>query len=295
LRAASILRILPVVVLLAACSCQSAAARQLATLRASFSPDRLGAYATIFVAFEISSIPAGDQVPLTNVSVFLPGEIGLATSGLGLENCLLSRLEDDGPDGCPPDSLMGRGVASAEIPFRDETVVQSAQVDVFSSPVQHGRLALMVFVDAQTPVEAELVFPATLVSASPPYSEGIDTDVPLVPTVPAGPDVAVTRFQMALGSTPTGPDHFVYYRWVHGHLVAYPPRGLLLPPTCPHGGFPFEAQFVFQDETTATARTTVPCPRASHVAPRRKAIHGQGPRADLRQSPSIGPVEALVR
>ncbi len=269
--ARSILRALPVAVLLAACVCQGAAARQVATLHASFSPDRLGAYATIFLGFRISSIPAWEQVPLTKASLDLPSEIGLATSGLGLENCLRSSLEEVGVlGGCPSDSLMGRGTATAEIPLAGELVVESAQVDVFSARVQNGRLALMVFVDARSPVEAELVFPATVVPASPPYSEGVETNVPLVPTLPDGPDVAVTHFQMALGSTPTGPDHFVYYRWVRGHRVAYAPRGLLLPPTCPHGGFPFEAQFVFQDGTSATARTTVPCPRASHVAPRRR-------------------------
>jgi hypothetical protein len=273
----SILHALPVALLLAACVCQGAAARQVAALQASFSPDRPGVYATIFIGFRISSIPAGEQVPLTKVSVDFPSEIGLATSGLGLENCLRSKLEEVGlSGGCPFDSLMGRGTATAEIPLAGELVVESAQVDVFSARVQNGHLALMVFVEAHSPVEAELVFPATVVPAPPPYSEGVETNVPLVPTVPDGPDVAVTHFQMALGSTPTGPDHFVYYRWVRGHRVAYSPRGLLLPPTCPHGGFPFKAQFVFQDETTATARTIVPCPLTVHVPPRRKAVHGQG-------------------
>lgn len=260
MRAADILRAISLAVLLAAFSCQTAMAEQVATLRASFSPDRLGTYATVFIAFQISSIPAKDQIPLTGMTVWLPSEIGLATSGLGLENCLLSRLEDAGPEGCPFDSLMGRGVASAEIPFGSEVVVQSAQVDVFSARVQNGRLALMVFVDAQSPVEAELVFPATVVPASAPFSEGVETNIPLVPTVPGGSDVAVTRFQMALGPTAAGRDHFVYYRSVRGHRVAYSPRGLLLPPVCPSSGFPFRAQFTFADGSTATAHATVPCP-----------------------------------
>jgi hypothetical protein len=216
--ARNILRVLLVAVLLAACICGGAAARQVAALQASVSPDRSGAYATILIGFRISSVPAGEQVPLTKVSVFLPSEIGLATSGLGLENCLRFKLEEMGPLGCPSDSLMGRGTASAEISFAGEVVVESAQVDVFSARVQNGRLALMVFVSAQSPVEEEVVFPATVVPAPPPYSEGIETNVPLVPTLPGGPDVAVSHFQMALGSTPTGPDHFVYYRWVRGHM-----------------------------------------------------------------------------
>jgi hypothetical protein len=264
LRAASVLRALPVAVLLGACSCQSAVAGEAATLQASFSPDRLNAYATVFLGFRLSSIPAGSQMPLTNVSVFLPSEIGLATSGLGLENCVLSRLEEEGPEGCPSDSLMGRGTATAEIAIEGDLVVQSAQVYLFSAPVREGRLALMVFVDAKSPVEAELVFPATVVPAPLPYSEGVDTNVPLVPSVAGGPDVAVTRFQMALGATKAGPDHFVYYRKVRGHRVPYSPRGLLLPPSCPRGGFPFEASFTFVDGSMATARTTVPCPNTKH-------------------------------
>ena len=36
-------------------------------------------------------------------------------------------------------------------------------------------------------------------------------------------------------------------------------------PACPHGGFPFEAQFDFQDHTSTTAHTTVPC-RTERIA-----------------------------
>jgi hypothetical protein len=243
------------------------AATEIASLRASFTTERLGAPTTIFIRFHISSIPAGDSMPLTNVSLLLPNEMGLATSGLGLENCLRSRLEERGPEGCPSDALMGRGTATAEIPVGGEPVVESAQVEVFSARVQDGRLALMVYANAGSPVSAQLVFPATVVPAASPYGEGIDTTVPLVPTLPGAPDVAVTRFQMALGATATGPDRFVYYRSAHGRRVPYSPRGLILPPSCPVRGFPFAAEFTFEDGTVTTARTSVPCP---HQAPPRR-------------------------
>jgi len=236
---------------------------QTASLEVSFSPERLGAPTTIFFGFRISSIPPASQMPLTNVSVLLPSEMGLATSGLGLENCLVSKLEENGPEGCPANALMGRGTATAEIPIGGETVAESAQIEIFSAPVQNGRLALLVYASAGSPVSAQLVFSATVVPAPPPYGEGIDTSVPLVPSLPGTPDVAVTRFHMALGTTDRGAGRFVYYRRVRGVRVAYSPSGLLLPPSCPRGGFPFEAQFVFQDQTAATARTTVPCPRAA--------------------------------
>lgn len=242
---------------------------QTATLQVSFSPERLGAPTTIFFGFRILTIPPGGQMPLTNVSVLLPSEMGLATSGLGLENCLVSRLEAIGPRGCPANALMGRGTATAEIPIAGESVAESAQIELFSAPVREGRLAMLVYAYAESPVFAQLVFPATLVPASAPYGEGIDTTVPLVPSVPGAPDVAVTRFHMTLGTTDRGPGHFVYHKKVQGKWVGYSPSGLLLPQRCPRGGFPFKAQFVFQDRTEATALATVPCPRRSRRPPSR--------------------------
>ena len=163
MRPSSLLLVVSVAVILTTCACGSAVARQIATLRASFSPERLGAPTTIFFGFRISSIPVGSSMPLTNVSVFLPSEMGLATSGLGLRNCLLSRLEAIGPPGCPSSALMGRGTATAEIPIGGEIVAESAQIEVFSARVREGRLALMVYANAPFPVSAQLVFPATVV------------------------------------------------------------------------------------------------------------------------------------
>ena len=237
---------------------------QRASLAASFDPENLGAPTTISLAFRISSIPPGSQSPLRSVSVQLPSEMGIATSGLGLENCLVSRLEALGPKGCPANALMGRGTATAEIPIGGEMIAESARIELFSAPVRTGRLALLVYADAESPVFAQLVFPATVVPAASPYGEGIETSVPLVPSLPGAPDVAVTRFQMALGATSRGRGHFVYFRWTHGRRVPYAPSGLRLPSSCPKEGFPFEANFAFEDETTAAAYTTVACPRGLH-------------------------------
>lgn len=244
--------------------CTDGWAGQKASLTASFHPKHLGAPTTISLAFAITSVPPDSQTPLRSVSLQLPSEMGIATSGLGLENCLVSRLEALGPRGCPTDSLMGRGTATAEIPIADEVIAESARVELFSAPVRSGRLALLVYASAESPVFAQLVFPAVVVPAASPYSEGIETSVPLVPSLPGAPDVAVTRFQMALGTTSRGIGRFVYYRPIHGRRTPYAPSGLLLPPRCPKGGFPFAAHFAFEDGTTASAYTSVACPRGSH-------------------------------
>jgi hypothetical protein len=82
----------------------------------------------------------------------------------------------------------------------------------------------------------------------------LQLNVPLVPSVPEGPDVSVVRVQATLGG------HLTYYEQVHGRTLAYRPRGIGLPRTCPRGGFKFAAAFAFLDGTYASARTTVSCP-----------------------------------
>jgi hypothetical protein len=255
------------VVFLLTLLCGSALAEQTARLEVAFSPERLGEPTAISFGFRISSAGLGSPAALTNVGVLLPSEMGIATSGLGLENCVPSRLEARGSQGCPSNARMGRGIATAQIPIGGETIYESAQIELFSAPVIDGRLAMLVYADAMTPVSAQLVFPATVLPASTPYGENIDTNIPLVPSLPGGPDVAVTRFHATLGSAP-GPGRFLYHRSVHGKRIYYPPRGLILPASCPRGGFPFKAEFSFQDQTTATARTTVPCPRGARQLPR---------------------------
>jgi hypothetical protein len=246
----------------------NALAEQTARLEVSFSPERLGEPTTILFGFRISNAN-GSPAALTNVGVLLPSEMGIATSGLGLENCVPSRLEARGPQGCPANARMGRGIATAQIPIGGETIFESARIELFSAPVIDGRLAMLVYANALTPVSAQLVFPAIVLPASTPYGENIDTNIPLVPSLPEGPDVAVTRFHATLGSSP-GPGRFLYHRSVHGKRIYYPPRGLILPTSCPRGGFPFKAEFSFQDQTTATSRTTVPCPRGARRLPRTK-------------------------
>lgn len=275
MRLARLLLATSVVAFLLAGRCGGALAAQTARLEASFSPERLGAPTTIFFGFTISSTTSLSAPVLTNVGVLLPSEMGIATSGLGLENCVAARLEDSGPKGCPSDSRMGRGSATAQVPFGGEAVVESAQIEIFSAPVRSGHLALLVYANAQFPINAQLVFPATLLPASAPYGENIDTSIPLVPTLPGATDVAITRFHTAIGTAP-GPGRFVYYKSVRGKRIPYSPSGLILPPSCPRGGFPFEAEFSFQDQTTATSRTTVPCPHRTRRTRRtRRRRHGR--------------------
>lgn len=67
--------------------------------------------------------------------------------------------------------------------------------------------------------------------------------VPLVESLPGAADVSVVRVHVTLGGNLT------YYERRHGKMVPYKPKSVMLPKTCPRGGFKFSATFSFQDGT----------------------------------------------
>jgi hypothetical protein len=150
---------------------------------------------------------------------------------------------------------MGEGSALAEIPIGPVILQETAQVGIFRGPEQGGHLALLFYATGTTPVSAQLAFPGVLLPAPAPYGASIHIDVPLVPSLPGGPDVAVVRLHATLG--PLG---LTYYERVRGRLVAYKPQGILLPKKCPHGGFAFGASFGFLDGSHTNADARVQCP-----------------------------------
>ncbi|MGO9839552.1 MAG: hypothetical protein ACLP1X_35695, partial [Polyangiaceae bacterium] len=88
--------------------------------------------------------------------------------------------------------------------------------------------------------------------------------LPLVPSVPEGPDVALLGLQ-----TTIGPAGIVYHEDINGKTVNFRPRGILLPKSCPRGGFPFAVRLSFSNDSSAGANATVPCPGSSAGARRR--------------------------
>jgi hypothetical protein len=184
-----------------------------------------------------------------------PGSLGVAVGELGLATCSKSRLEAFGAAGCPANSRMGEGSAVAEIPIGPEILQETAKVAILRAPEQEGHLALLLYATGESPVFAQIAFPGLLLQSPAPYGASIHINVPLVPSLPEGPDVAVIRIHATLG-----PRGLTYYEHIRGKLVPYKPRGILLPKRCPHGGFAFSANFGFLDGSHATANTTVRCP-----------------------------------
>ena len=234
-----------------ACALQPGAAwaGQSASISTAFIPERLGAPTTLSLGFQISA-PAGQvPSPLTGVDFHYPANLGIATSGLGVASCPIAPLEAHGPSICPPNSRMGSGSAFVEIPVGGEIDTERGNIALVAGPSQNGYIRLLVAATGFTPVAARVVMPSLLQAGD------LKLTVPLVESLPGAADVSVVRVHVTLGGNLT------YYERRHGKLVPYTPKSVVLPKTCPRGGFKFSATFSFQDGTQAQAARTVACPR----------------------------------
>lgn len=270
-----------VAVLVAGACAPAAAAPETVKLQASFTPDRLGASTTIGFGFQIAGPGGQAPAPLTHVDLRLPEGIDYLTSDLGLAVCQPAVLVVQGPEGCSPDSRIGSGSALVEVPLGGGGGEETPSIEAFlGPPASNGNMVVVFYADGRTPVDAEVVFEGELIPGFGPFSSGsLDNAVPLIAGVPEGPDVSIRSVQ-----TTIGPGNLLYTERVHGRTVRFHPRGVGVPEHCPHGGFPFAADFSFADGTTATATSTVPCP------PRRVAAHAAvvgGALAEARTFPSL--------
>ncbi len=243
-------------------------AAQTAQLQTSFSPDRLGVSTTITFGFTIAGREGQVPSPMRSVDLHLPAGIGLASNTLGLAVCEPEALYKFGPRGCPVNSHVGYGSALAEIPYGPETVDESASIYAYRGETEGEHVTVLFFAEAFQPVFATLVFPGELVEDSGPFSTSIDTEVPLIPGVPGGPNVSLVRLQSTFG-----PHDLIYQHEVDGRIVNFHPRGVTVPSTCPRGGFPFAADFTFEDGSKLTAHSTAPCPPRARRAARRRPTH----------------------
>lgn len=230
---------------------------QTSKLGVTLTPERLGASTTIHFDFQIHGEHSRVPPPLTGIELLYPINLGLITSGLGIATCSPTTLETFGPQGCPADSLMGRGNALVDIPIGPETISEPGQITTWMGPVEEGHLALLFYAEGKSPVSAQLIFTSQILEAPPPYGGNLDTNVPIIPGLPEGPDATVVQMHATLGS-----QGITYYTHSRGKKIRYQPDGLRLPHVCPRGGFPFAASFTFADGSHSSAHAAVPCPPA---------------------------------
>ncbi|HTA97911.1 MAG TPA: hypothetical protein VK730_09750 [Solirubrobacteraceae bacterium] len=229
-------------------------------LAASFSPERLGKGTTIQIGFHVAYSSGEAPLAATAIQFFLPPGLGIGSSELGLQNCQPAQLELLGRAGCPSNSLMGHGSAMTAVPFGSSFVTEHTSVTLFSGPLVNSNPQLLFVTVGEYPVIAEVVFSALVLPAGPRFGGVIETKLPLVPSVPYGPDIALLGLQ-----TTIGPAGITYREDVGGRTISFHPRGILLPARCPRGGFPFAVHLSFSDGASAGASAVVACPHR-HIA-----------------------------
>jgi hypothetical protein len=229
----------------------------LVDLKVAFKPDRPGVRTTIFFGFQISGRDGEVPPPIMRMDLRLPAHMGIATTTLGQANCEPQALLMAGLAGCSANARLGFGDALAVVPVPQHPVTEKASITALMGPSSSERLQVLFYAEGLTPVFATFVFPGVVLDDSHPFGEQIDTRIPLVPSWPEGPNVALTRF-----SSTIGPLHLTYHRQVNGHTIAYRPHGVLVPKRCPRGGFPFAAYLTFEDGSQTHAVAHVSCPHA---------------------------------
>jgi hypothetical protein len=232
-----------------------AGAAETVNLRASFTPNVLGsptnASGTATVASTIGGLPS----PMTGFT--LKGPLGLIVDATGTGVCNGVRLEAEGPSACPKDSVAGSGGGMGALQLGAQIIEEPFTLNMFLGDNRPGHIVVLLYVEAVTPVSIQLVFTAPVIKFSKPYGLGFHFNIPLIPTLPGASDASVLSAHLTMGAT-----NVAYYRKVNGKRKLLHVRGLVLPKTCPKGGFPIESDFSFEDGTTNVVKLTTPCPRS---------------------------------
>lgn len=238
----------------------AARAAEIVDAKIAFTPYKLGAGTTISSVVKIGTTSGEVPPPLVKVELQFPKSLSLISSNLGLAICNAENLVDQGEAGCSPNARIGTGTAHVAVPFGPEIVHETTNMIAYmGAPVNEG-VTMILYGEGRSPVYAQMLLQGSLVAGNGPFNELLLTsNLPLIPTLPGAKDVAMISMNLSLG-----PRLLKYYKRVHGRTVSFHPRGLVLPPICPAGGFPFTSTLTFQDGYVRNVNVVVPCPRHKH-------------------------------
>jgi hypothetical protein len=250
-----------VVAALVVCACLIAVAVAWAgetlTVHASFTPDKLGASTNLSATATFGSTTANPQSPVVKVTAYGPAGMSIDTRGAGTCTATPATLEETGPSACPADSRVGFGNGVGLFEIAKEVLPEHFTLEFFLAPSEHGHLVMLIYVNSATPAADQKALVAREVQGPKPYGIGISFEIPISGqlTLPGAPLGWEEHVSLTLGAT-----NVAYYKTIHGKRKLVHVKGIVLPKTCPHGGFPTEAQVGFADGTMTTTTSTVPCP-----------------------------------
>jgi hypothetical protein len=229
-------------------------ATQTLIVHESFTPDKLGASTNLSITARFASTTGGPPSPITRLTLYAPAGLGIDARGTG--TCTAAALAQHGPRGCPANSRVGFGGGVGLIELPKTTIRESFTIDFFFGPKQHGHLALLAYASAVAPILVELVVVAKEVHAPKPYGLGFSVEIPPITTFPGASLASVESAYASFGAA-----NVAYYETIHGKRTLVHLRGVLVPKTCPRGGFPSEGKIDFADGSSLTVNPSIPCPQ----------------------------------
>jgi hypothetical protein len=221
---------------------------------AGFSPSKLGAPTNAFGRATIGSTTGPVPSPITHVNVYGPAGVTLDLRGTGV--CKKEKLENQGPKACPANSRAGFGGGMGIYKLGQELVEEEYTLDFFLANNRPGHVEMLIFLSGSKPVSVEVVFTAKVITGPKPYGLGFSVEVPLIKVLPEASNASAKSAFLSLGA-----HNVAYYRKVHGKRKLFHVKGIILPKSCPRGGWPVASQFSFEDGSTVMAKRMVPCPK----------------------------------
>ncbi len=222
----------------------TAHAQTVATITPLLSPDRLGATGALSFTIHYADSAANIPPPMRRSILRFPA--GLTLEVPRLSSCSVSRLRARGADGCPADSMLGRGHALIEAQVGSQTIAENVSLWVFLGPLHNLAPTVEILGQGYTPYDERVVLSGTMLPAGGPYGEALSLSIPPISTLPLEPDASIVTFSLTIGAP-------VQHR-------AHDANTVRLPAICPQGGFPFAAEFTYADGSSGSSVTTVPCP-----------------------------------
>ena len=209
-----------------------------------------GAGTALEAEYQISGTEYGGfPPPLIHVNFYLPK--GVVLHPQGFPTCPPATLEPNGrgPKACPAGSSAGPpGSVTGVVAFGHEIVPETASVQAFYAP--GGGLTFFTF--GHEPVLLEILSQGRYVGAGGQFGKKLESDIPLVETVPGAQDASVKTIRVRAGSAMRVGGKPVYY----GRM----------PTSCPLGYLPVKTELTFAGlggltQQTVTVEYKAPCPR----------------------------------
>src|ERR1022692_1618346 len=215
-----------------------------ATIAPELSPDRLGAEGALNLTIRYGTDESGLPLPVRRSILRFPAGLGVEIPHL--RSCSVARLRSGGPSACPAQSLLGHGHALAEAQAGSQIVSEGIELTLFVGPFHNLQPTFEILGQGYSPFDERVVLTGTVRPDNPPYGEDLVLSIPPIPTLPLEPDASIVSMSLTVGTAkPRRP------------VIA---NTVVVPPSCPAGGFPFAAEFTYADGSTSSALAGAACP-----------------------------------